>query len=192
MIVRMVLKVDEDLRLVQEVLKGNIDSFNILVNKYELSIIRFIYNTIKDREASEDITQEVFITLYNKLYTFKKEYKFSNWLFRIARNKCIDYVRKYKRLYEANVEEFSDLVSNEISPEQNAEFKEIKRIVEDFIETLNEIDRQIVILRYANDRMTFYDIAGVLNLTESAVKRRYYKAREKFKIFKLEKEVRCK
>lgn len=192
MIVRMVLKVDEDLRLVQEVLKGNIDSFNILVNKYELSIIRFIYNTIKDREASEDITQEVFITLYNKLYTFKKEYKFSNWLFRIARNKCIDYVRKYKRLYEANVEEFSGLVSNEISPEQNAEFKEIKRIVEDFIETLNEIDRQIVILRYANDRMTFYDIAGVLNLTESAVKRRYYKAREKFKIFKLEKEVRCK
>jgi RNA polymerase sigma-70 factor (ECF subfamily) len=188
----MVLKVDEDLRLVQEVLKGNIDSFNILVNKYELSIIRFIYNTIKDREASEDITQEVFITLYNKLYTFKKEYKFSNWLFRIARNKCIDYVRKYKRLYEANVEEFNDLVSKEISPEQNAEFKEIKRIVEDFIETLNEIDRQIVILRYANDRMTFYDIAGVLNLTESAVKRRYYKAREKFKIFKLEKEVRCK
>lgn len=183
---------DEDLRLIQEVLKGNIDSFNILVNKYELSIIRFIYNTIKDREAAEDITQEVFITLYNKLYTFKKEYKFSNWLFQIARNKCIDYVRKYKRVYEANVEDFSDLVSNEISPEQSAEFKEIKRIVENFIETLNEIDKQIIILRYTNEHMTFMDIAEVLYMSESAIKRRYYKTREKFREFKLEKEKGCR
>lgn len=183
---------DEDLKLVQEVLNGNVDSFNILVNKYELSIIRFVYNTIRDREAAEDITQEVFITLYNKLYTFKKEYKFSNWLFQVARNKCIDYVRKYKRVYEANVEEINDLVSNEISPEQSAEFKEIKKTVENFIETLNEIDRQIIILRYCNDRMTFYDIAEVLYMTESAVKRRYYKARERFRELKLEKEKGCR
>jgi RNA polymerase sigma-70 factor, ECF subfamily len=184
--------VDEDLKLVQEVLRGNIDSFNILVNKYEFAILRFVYNTIKDREAAEDITQEVFITVYNKLYTYNKDYKFSNWLYQIAKNKCIDYVRKYKRVYEANVEDAHEVVSNEVSPEQSAEFKEVKKLVEAFLATLNDVDRQILLLRYTNDRMTFIDIAQVLNMGESAVKRRYYKARECFREYRLSKEKGCK
>jgi len=183
---------DDDLKLVEEVLKGNIDSFNILVHKYELSILRFTYNTLKDKEAAEDITQETFITLYNKLYSYNKDYKFSNWLYQIARNKCIDYMRKYKRVYEANVEEVGELVSKEVSPEQSAEFKETKRLVETFVKNLNDIDRQILIMRYSNDNMTFIDIANILNMTESAVKRRYYKARDSFKEFRISKERRCK
>ena len=63
---------DEDIRLVKEVLNGNLDSFNILVNKYELNIIKFVYNMIRDKEASEDIAQEVFITIYNKLYMYNQ------------------------------------------------------------------------------------------------------------------------
>lgn len=183
---------EEDLKLVLEILKGNIDSFNILVNKYELSILRFIYNTVRDKEASEDITQEVFITVYNKLYTFNKEYKFSNWLFCIARNKCIDYVRKYKRVYEANVEEVEEIVSRDISPEQSTEFKEVKKLVENFIETLNDTDKQIILLRYSSEHMTFTDIAEVLSLGESAVKRRYYKARERFREYRMVKEKGCR
>ncbi len=183
---------EDDLKLVQEVLKGNIDSFNILVNKYEFAILRFVYNTVRDREASEDITQEVFITVYNKLYTYNKQYKFSNWLYQIAKNKCIDYVRKYKRVYEANVEEAYEAISNEASPEQSAEFKEVKKMVEAFLNTLNDLDKQIVLLRYTNERMTFMDIAEVLNMGESAVKRRYYKARERFSEYRLSKEKGCK
>ncbi|MCM8710749.1 sigma-70 family RNA polymerase sigma factor [Clostridium sp. SYSU_GA19001] len=183
---------DEDLKLVQEVLKGNIDSFNILVNKYELTILRFVYNILKDREAAEDITQEVFITVYNKLYTFDKNYKFSNWIFQIARNKCIDYIRKYKRVYEANVEETRDIASSLISPEQSVEFKETKKLVENFLNTLNDVDKQIIILRYSNENITFRDMAEIMKMTESAVKRRYYKARDKFKEFRVNKEERCK
>lgn len=183
---------DEDLKLVEQVLKGNIDSFNILVNKYEFSILRFVYNTIRDKEAAEDITQEVFITVYNKLYTYNKSYKFSNWIFQISRNKCIDYVRKYKRVYEANVEDEHDIASKDVSPDQIAEFNEVKKLVEDFINTLNDVDKQIIILRYSNEHMTFIDISEVLNMSESAVKRRYYKTREKFKEYRLSKEKGCK
>lgn len=183
---------DEDLKLVDEILNGNIDSFNILVNKYELTILRFVYNMIKDREAAEDITQEVFITLYNKLYMYNKKYKFSNWIFQMARNKCIDYIRKYKRVYEANVEDVIDIASDNISPEQSVEYKEVKQLVEGFVKTLNEVDRQILIIRYTNEHMTFVDIAQILNMTESTVKRRYYKARDKFKEYRTLKEKGCK
>ena len=54
------MKVREDSNLIESILDGNVDSFNILINKYEVIVLRFIYNMIKDKEAAEDITQEVF------------------------------------------------------------------------------------------------------------------------------------
>jgi RNA polymerase sigma-70 factor, ECF subfamily len=182
---------DEDLKLVKAVLNGNIDSFNILVNKYEMFILKFIYNMLRDREASEDITQEVFITVYNKLYMYNSNYKFSNWVLQIAKNKCIDYMRKYKRVYEANVEDVKELATKEMSPEESAEFKETKSQVLGFISELSEIDRQIVLLKYTQD-VTFAEMSQLLEMNESAIKRRYYKARDNFKEYLKHKEKRCR
>lgn len=182
---------DEDVKLIQEVLNGNIDSFNILLNKYELMVLKFVYNIIKDREAAEDIAQEVFITVYNKLYTYNKDYKFSNWLLQISRNKCIDYIRKYKRVYESNLEDVV-LVSREVSPEEHMEFMETRGIVEGFLTNLSDIDRHIITLKYSEDSMTFCDIAVIMDMSESSVKRRYYKIRDRFRDYLIVKEKRCK
>jgi len=182
---------DEDLLLVKQVLNGNIDSFSILVNKYELTILKFIYNIVNDKEAAEDIAQEVFITVYNKLYTYKSDYKFSNWIFQISRNKAIDYMRKYKRVYEANVEDVA-LISKDLSPDEVIEYRETKVLVENFVRNLNEIDRHIITLKYLDDYITFVDVAEILGMSESSVKRRYYKVREKFKEYAAIKEKRCK
>lgn len=178
---------EEDLKLVNEILCGNIDSFNILVNKYEKIILKFIYNIIRDREAAEDIAQEVFITVYNKLYTYNEKYKFSNWMLQISKNKAIDYIRKYKRVYEANLEDIREVANSEVSPEDNAEYRETKEEVLKFINELNEIDRQIIIFRYTHE-LTFQDISEILDMNESAVKRRYYKVRERFKVYLSVKE----
>jgi RNA polymerase sigma-70 factor (ECF subfamily) len=181
----------EDLNLIKAILNGNVDSFSILVNKYEGMVLKFVYNMIRDKEATEDISQEVFISVYNKLYLYNSEYKFSNWLLQISRNKCIDYIRKYRKVYEANIEEVKELTTKEISPEQNAEFKEIKSEIIKFINQLGELDKQILILKYTQE-LTFLDLAQVLDMNESAVKRRYYKVREKFKGYLIEKEKGCK
>lgn len=183
---------DEDLRLIKEVLRGNLDSFNIIVNKYEIPVLRFIYNLIKNTQTAEDITQEVFITVYNKLYLYKSEYKFSNWVFQIARNKCIDYIRKNKNTVEANIDEVRELASKETTPEDFLEFKEMKEQVEKFLYSLDEIDRQIIVLRYSGENTTFHDIAQIMKISESSVKRRYYNAREKFKKGISIEEKRCR
>ncbi|WP_040210166.1 RNA polymerase sigma factor [Clostridium polynesiense] len=174
---------NEDLKLVKEVLSGNIDSFNILVNKYELMVLKYVYSFLKDKEASEDITQEVFITVYNKLYTYNSRYKFSNWIIQIAKNKCIDYVRKYRRVYEANLEDVHELKSKAPQPEEQAEFNETRRMILSFLDTLGETDRQILLLRYTQE-ITFLDISEIMDISESAVKRRFYKCRDKFKEFR--------
>lgn len=181
----------DDLNLVQSILDGNVDSFNILVNKYESKVLRFIYNMIKNKEAAEDITQEVFITVYNKIYLYDKNHKFTNWLLQVSKNKCIDYMRKYKRVYESNIEDIPNITSKEMSPEESAEFKETKENVENFLKSLCEIDRQILIMRYSQE-LTFFDLSKVLEMTESNIKRRYYKSRQDFKTYLSQKEKGCK
>lgn len=181
----------EDIKLVEEVLKGNIDSFNILINKYEHIVQRFIYNMIKDKEASEDIAQEVFITVYNKLYSYNREYKLSSWIFQIAKNKTIDYMRKYKRVYESNIEDLIELSSKDYSPEATLEYKETKKRVQQFIQGLDIEDKQILILRYT-EGFTFSTISEILNLNESSVKRHYYNTKEKYKEYIKLTEKRCK
>lgn len=175
-----VRSLNEDIELVSEVLNGNVDSFNILVNKYELIVLRFVYSITKDKEASEDIAQETFIAAYNKLYLYDKKYKFSNWLLQISKNKAIDFIRKFKRVYEANIEDAKDLKSKEASPQEQLEFLDLKKEVMIFIQSLEEIDRQIILLRYSGER-TFFDISQILSISESTVKRKYYRLREKFK-----------
>lgn len=182
---------NEDINLINEILDGNIDSFNILVNKYEIVIFRFIYNIVRDSEASQDITQETFITAYNKLYTYKHEYKFINWLFQIAKNKSIDYMRKYRRVYEVNIEDVHYIPYTGTSPEQSAEYSEIKYMVEEFVKSLNETDRQILSLKYLKEETTFKDIGEILSMSESAVKARFYRLKDRFKIYKYSKEKRC-
>lgn len=181
-----------DLDLVCEVLEGNTDSFNILVGKYEQIIYKFIYNTIRDTEISRDITQEVFITAYNKLYTYNREYKFINWIFQIAKNKSIDYMRKNKKVHETNIEAAENTIYSGVSPELAVEYRETMSQVNEFIRTLGSVDRQILTLKYLQDKASFGDISEILNMSESAVKRRYYRLRDKFRDFIQNIEKRCR
>lgn len=171
---------EDDLILVENILSGNIKDFERLVERYETTILKFIYSMIRDKQIAEDITQEVFITVYNKLDTFDSKYKFSNWILRISKNKCIDYIRKAKKVNESNIDEFISIKSTEVSPEERLEFKETKQIIIQYINTLNDIDKQIIMLRYSQ-KATFNDISKILDINESSVKRRYYKIREQFK-----------
>lgn len=168
----------DELDIIDKVLKGDAEAFEYIVYKYENAIVRFIYNMINNKESAEDLTQEVFISAFKKLYTFSREYKFSTWLYQIAKNKCIDFMRKQKRSKEICAEEVK-LNSEDISPENYVVYRETKSNIEEFIKTLKDIDRQILVLRYSS-KLTFMDIAILLNMGDSAVKKRYYKIYDKF------------
>lgn len=170
----------EDIELVSRVLKGEIESFDQLIIKYELSIMRLIYSIVGDRETAEDICQEVFISAYNKLYTFKQKYKFSTWLHQIAKNRAIDHIRRQKKIKQISIDYIENSPSSDDSPEKIVEYRELKKSIEDFILTLDERDKQILYLRYSNQSLTFTDIADILDLNQSTVKRRYYRIYDKY------------
>ncbi|MGH4141029.1 RNA polymerase sigma factor [Clostridium sp.] len=173
---------NDDIDIVRSILMGNTELFEIIINRYEIGIQRYIYNIVRNYETSEDLSQEVFISAYNKLYTFNNEYKFSTWVFQIAKNKTIDYIRKNKKKVEL---EYCEGIVSCItqSPESSLEFKETKGNILRFIKCLNKIDLQILLLRYTKNKITFHDIAFILNMPESSVKKRYYKIYDKYQLF---------
>lgn len=170
----------EDIILVEKTLKGDVGSFEEIVRKYQMSVLKFVYSMIREKEASEDITQEVFITVYNKLYLYNKKYSFFNWIIQIAKNKTIDYTRKYRKVFESDIDEAYNISSKDMGPDEVLEYREMRGSIQKYILSLDMVDREILSLRYSSN-MTFKDIAEVLKLAEPTVKRRYYKIRDGFK-----------
>lgn len=172
----------EDNELVKEVLSGSISAFEEIMKRHEISIMNFCFNIVRNKENAEDITQEVFLKVFNKLYTFKSQYKFSTWLYQIAKNKCVDFLRKNSRVNQIDSENLLNLSGSEVT-EDTIEFNETKKSIIKFIYSLKEIDRQILLLRYTRENLTFKDISEIMNISEANVKKRYYRAYDKYENF---------
>ncbi|MBC8060441.1 MAG: sigma-70 family RNA polymerase sigma factor [Clostridiaceae bacterium] len=178
-----------DIELIKLVLGGEINSYNEILIRYETSVYKFVSNVIKNNDVARDITQEVFITVYYKLYTYKEKYKFSSWIFQIAMNKSIDYLRKNKKIQEVafdNLENFSKT----ISPDEFIEYKETKSTLETFVNSLSKTEKQILNLRYSYEDFTFDDIAEILEINKSTVKYKYYKISQKYEEYLNSKKER--
>ncbi|QAA31294.1 RNA polymerase sigma factor [Clostridium manihotivorum] len=171
----------EDLDLIDAILDGDKKSFEILFCRYEKEISKYVYTNVKNIAETEDIVQEVFISVYNKLYTFKSGKKFRPWLYAIARNKTIDYLRKSKKTIFVDIDDRNiKITEQEYHPEDIAEFKETKAVIESFIKILSFKNREVLYLKYYNQDMTFSQLAEILNTSEGAVKRRYYSIYKKY------------
>ncbi|MFC1743432.1 sigma-70 family RNA polymerase sigma factor [Candidatus Riflebacteria bacterium] len=82
--------------LVTKTLKGDNNSFEVLVEKHNRGVFSLCYRVFQDKNLAEDMTQEAFVRAYTRLHTYNPDYKFSNWLLKIATNLCNDYFRKNK------------------------------------------------------------------------------------------------
>jgi RNA polymerase sigma factor (sigma-70 family) len=99
-------------KCISKILKGDVNQYRALVERYQTGLIIHCENLLKDRQDGEDIAQEAFIKAYNNLATFSKDKaRFSTWLYHIATNLCIDHLRKHKRkVHVDNVEDYVDSV----------------------------------------------------------------------------------
>ena len=83
-----------DEALVRAVLSGDRDRFELLVERYQTRLVNYLYRMVRNLEEAHDLTQEVFIRVYQALDRYDSQYRFSTWLFRVAQNAAIDVIRK--------------------------------------------------------------------------------------------------
>src|SRR5438067_10295895 len=84
-----------DGELVQSALAGRESSFEELVRRYQRPIAAYVYRMVGDYDSALDLTQEVFIKVYNSLARYRSEFKFSTWIYKIAHNAAIDHLRRH-------------------------------------------------------------------------------------------------
>src|SRR5690242_15596093 len=117
-----------DGELVETAIAGREASFEELVRRYQRPIAAYVYRMVGDYDSALDLTQEVFIKVYNSLSRYRSEFKFSTWIYKIAHNAAIDHLRRYSAREQLSKisDERSDVIveSRRLTPEQESERKE--------------------------------------------------------------------
>ena len=173
-----------DAVLVKRAIRGRDDSFEELVRRYQRPIVSYVYRMTGDYEAGLDLTQEVFIKVYNSLARYRPEYKFSTWIYRIAHNTAIDHLRRQSTREHELTAPAADggtyerpIASDSPDPEQLSERAERRAEIEDVVQNLPPSYRELIVLRHAHD-LSYDEIAEVTGLPLGTVKNRIFRARE--------------
>jgi RNA polymerase sigma-70 factor, ECF subfamily len=172
-----------DGELIIGAVSGRSDGFEELVRRYQRPIISYVYRMLGDHESAMDVTQEVFIKVYNSLHKYSAEYKFSTWLYRIAHNAAIDHMRRNSVVPQSIEAENADgtyqlqLESPHPSPEKNREMSEWRTEIDSVVKCLPPPYRDLIVLRHGQD-MSYDEIAEVTGLPLGTVKNRLFRARE--------------
>jgi RNA polymerase sigma-70 factor (ECF subfamily) len=169
-----------DCDLVVRALGGTDAGFEELVRRYQRPIVSYVYRMIGNYETALDLTQEVFIKVYNSLARYRPEYKFSTWIYRIAHNAAIDYLRRTgPRTQELETADgyARPFPSGVMTPEQESEQQERRAEIEDVVRQLSPAYRELIILRHGHD-LSYDEIAEVTGLPLGTVKNRIFRARE--------------
>jgi RNA polymerase sigma-70 factor (ECF subfamily) len=169
--------------LVTRAAAGGEDGFEELVRRYQRPIAAYVYRMVGDYDAALDLTQDVFIKVYNSLARYRSEFKFSTWIYKIAHNVAVDHLRRYGPRAQALVTEVEgeqrelQLESRKLSPEDESERAERRLEIEKIVGELPPGYRELVALRHSSD-LSYEEIAEVTGLPLGTVKNRLFRARE--------------
>lgn len=172
-----ILTDEEIIKILQQ--EGNNRYFTLLAERYEVGILKKCMSYVKDKDISEDLCQEILLKVFINLKNFKGSAKFSTWLFSIIHNTCIDHLRKNKKNIKQVIttkmaEEVADIIDSvdEISLELS------EKLMIELLENISPEDRLLLLMKY-KEKYSIQDIQNSLNLSESAVKMRLKRSRDK-------------
>ena len=175
----------EDKELIHAALRGNQTAYKRFMKKYYISLSNLIFRLIHDKREVEDLTQEAFVKAFASLKNFNEEFAFSTWLYKIARNNTIDYIRKQKlatfsidKPIASDESDYSfELPDITYQPDKDIIGRQKKALLEEAIAMLPEKYRRVIILRH-NEERYYAEIAKILRQPIGTVKAHIFRARE--------------
>ena len=176
----------EVISLIRQFQSGDVDSFNEIYEKTYRLVYTTCYGILRSQEDAEDVTQDTFIKIYEKLALLQAPETYVTWMIRIASNKCIDYCRQSRNITYTDNDAELDIYADDWTeidglPDSFIEEEEKKEIINRVLkESLSEVQYQTLFMHYFNN-MPVEDIATVMECPEGTVKTRLKSARTKFK-----------
>ena len=174
--------------LIKRFQNGDTEAFNPLVLKYQQKIYNLLYQRVKDREIAKDLSQDVFLKAFQGLPHFKQDSTFYSWLYRIATNCSVDFMRKQKRQKVLMFGELPPDADNILqmtqvspSPSKMMEDDELRRIIRKAVRRLSPGQRRVFRLRYQKE-LPIKEIAVRLNKAEGTIKAHLYHAHRRLRV----------
>ena len=164
-----------DFGVLRKAQRGDERAFSIIVRAYQVPVFNYVLRLTGDRALAEDLTQEIFLRVYQGLPRFSLRSKFTTWLFQVAKNRVLDELRAVERRPRATVD-LDDVPALEVL---DAPFERLEAIdaVWRAVENLN-VDLKSALLLRDVVGLSYTEIADALEITLATVKWRIYKARE--------------
>jgi RNA polymerase sigma-70 factor (ECF subfamily) len=179
-------KAIKDFSLVDLAKQGDEKAYTDLMNRYKKPVFHMILKMIRDSDDAEDLTIEAFAKAFKNLEKFNPQYTFSTWLFRIATNNCIDFIRK-KKLKTTSIHSTYtddngdsvgiDLKDSRLNPQEQAIKNQKIQIMRDFVKQLPPKYQILVELRYFKE-LSYDEISKELEAPLGTIKAQLHRARE--------------
>ena len=178
-----------DEALVRSVLSGDRERFEVLVARYQTRLVNYLYRMVRNLEEAHDLTQEVFIRVYQALDRYDSQYGFSTWLFRVAQNAAIDVIRKRRiqlvpltRRADEGSDTMVDLELPDGQPSalEALQGRELDASIRSAIDTLPWEYRELILLRHYGE-LAYEEIAEVKAMPLGTVKNKLFRARQMLK-----------
>lgn len=182
-----------DQEVVLEARQGREAAYRELIRRYERPVFSLIYRMVRNRELAEDLAQETFVKVLNAIESYRPEFKFSSWVFKIANNTAIDHLRRRELdtlsldgsphaatpdSVEATALQVGDTAE---SPLEEVEARELGGAIEEGIRQLRPEYRTCILLRHVEGR-SYEEIAEIMNLPLGTVKTYIHRARNELRI----------
>jgi RNA polymerase sigma-70 factor (ECF subfamily) len=163
--------------LMTRIAEGDEDAFEILVNRYQTSVLNLIYRFIGDRTQAKDLAQEVFLRVWQAAKSYEPKAKFTTWIYRIATNLCFNELRSARRKRwfqflrsdgDREIQAEEDFPDSSPSPEDLLLARERSRRITGALQTLPENQRMAIILKRYDD-LSYEEIARIMSCSVSAI-----------------------
>ena len=175
---------NNDAEIIRRILDGNDTAFTELVNKYQRTVHALVWRKIEDFHIAEELTQDIFLKVYQKLNTLKKPHCFASWLYVITSRRCTAWLRK-KRMLTHPIEHTTDSESEKskyskyvIEENERIAVEAQREIVRKLLAMLPESERTVITLRYFSD-MSSAEIGAFLGVSANTVSSRLRRARNR-------------
>ncbi|MTI68975.1 MAG: sigma-70 family RNA polymerase sigma factor [Firmicutes bacterium] len=172
--------------LVKEIQRGNSKVFSQLVDNYKNRIYAMAYKFTKDYQETQDLSQEIFIKIYNQIDKFKFKSKVSTWIYRVATNTCLDWKKKkrpnvieWENITTGENEALNDNIQMDLPLEKLLK-EEYQDRIHNIISNMKDMYKTVIIMYHFNE-MSYGEIANVLDVPQKTVETRLYRARRNLK-----------
>ena len=184
-------KIDGDLATVQRVQAGDVAAFDKLILKYRERLYSIIYNLCSNREDAADLTQETFIKAFSSIKRFKGKSSFYTWLYRIAVNATLSYLKRNRMRHffsfenineEVSSSEIIEALSIKVKSEKAALMNELQEKLNEALQKLSDKHRTVVVL-YEIEGLSHHDISKVMHCSVGTVRSRLHYAKQQLQAY---------